>query len=148
MKARGFFLPVLPFWYECLAAEGSSRRATIRFAAAVGESVGLVPSRSVGGLNSRSRVTFLCSLLDCSTLWTKVVACHLWCMYNTKLRCVEAKAAGVEALRASPDGRWLAVARSNGTLEIYEASTDFLKLVRKERSLAFLGGGMNLLFSE
>lgn len=46
-------------------------------------------------------------------------------------RCVEAKATGVEALRASPDGRWLAVARSNGTLEIYESSTDFLKLVSK-----------------
>ncbi|PHJ25800.1 12x wd40 repeat containing protein [Cystoisospora suis] len=49
-------------------------------------------------------------------------------------RCVEAKAVGVETLRASPDGRWVAVARSNGTLEIYESSTDFLKLRLSDES--------------
>ncbi|CBZ54099.1 conserved hypothetical protein [Neospora caninum Liverpool] len=39
-------------------------------------------------------------------------------------RCVEVKAVGVEALVPSPDSRWLAVARTNGTVEIYDAATN------------------------
>ncbi|KEP67719.1 UNVERIFIED_CONTAM: hypothetical protein HHA_228100 [Hammondia hammondi] len=41
-------------------------------------------------------------------------------------RCVEVKAVGVESLAASPDSRWLAVARTNGTVEIYDTSTNCL----------------------
>ncbi|PFH34997.1 hypothetical protein BESB_058840 [Besnoitia besnoiti] len=49
-------------------------------------------------------------------------------------RCVEVKAVGVEALAASPDSRWLAVARSNATVEIYDTATNSLSVRLSDES--------------